>query len=42
MAPLLLFQRFPDYAARLSDNIQFVQNLYPFSEGHEGEGKSEP
>jgi len=31
MAPLLLFQRFQDYGVGLSDNIQLVHDLYPFS-----------
>lgn len=31
MAPLLLFQRYEGYASGLSDNIQFVQDLCPFS-----------
>jgi len=31
MAPLLLFQRYEGYGVGLSDNIQLVQDLYPFS-----------
>lgn len=31
MAPLLLCQRYEGYDVGLSDNIQFVQDLYPFT-----------